>query len=140
MVELMGQPSYDESEWPLFRACMPTTPLSDEEFAGWLVRLDRLFRRGERFALALDVRDAPLPTATQRQEVAKLSSAWHERNPRRMAAQAVVMNSALQRGILTAILWLSGPPIRPAPFLPPQTPRRGCARWLLSPVQQRRAQ
>jgi hypothetical protein len=112
----VAAPTYDESEWPLFRARMPSTALSEAEFSGWLERLDQLFRRGERFALLLDVRDAPLPTATERQDVAKLLRTWHSRHPYRMAAQAVVLKSALQRGILTAILWLAGPSYPTRPF------------------------
>jgi hypothetical protein len=105
----VAAPTYDESEWPLFRARMPSTPMSDAEFSGWLERLGQLFQRGERFALLVDVREAPLPTATERQDVATLLRTWHARHPYRMAAQAIVLKSALQRGILTAILWLAGP-------------------------------
>ena len=129
----MAGPSYDESEWPQFRACMPETALSDREFAAWLERLDCLFRRGERFALALDVREAPLPTATQRQEVAQLLRAWYARNPHRMAAQAIVMKSALQRGILTAILWLSGPTYQTRAFSASVEAEAWLRKMLLSP-------
>ena len=136
----MAGPRYDDSEWPLFRARMPATPLGHEEFAAWLEQLDCLFRRGERFALALDVRDAPLPTAIQRQEVAKLLRTWYARNPDRMAAQAVVMTSALQRGILTAILWLSGPTYQTRAFSAVPDAEAWLREMLLSPFQQREAQ
>jgi hypothetical protein len=113
----MAAPTYDDSDWPLFRARMPATPLSETEFSAWLQRLDQLFVRAERFALMLDVRDAPLPTATERHDVAKLLNSWHARHPHRMAAQAVVLKSAVQRGVLTAILWLSGPIYPTRPFV-----------------------
>lgn len=116
----MAAPTYDESEWPLFRVYMPQQSLLAGEFSTYLKRIDDLFLRGDRFAIVIDARDAPVHTPTERQEIAKRMRASHARFPQRLAAMGIVMSSPLQRGIFTAIMWLAGPtyPIRPFPSMP----------------------
>lgn len=111
----MPAPSYDDSEWPLFRIRLSRFAMSEEEFLAYLKTVDDLFLRGERFALVIDARDAPVHTPRERQEIARHMRASHARYPYRLAAMGVVMSSAVQRGIFTAINWLAGPtyPIRP---------------------------
>jgi hypothetical protein len=108
-------PTYDDSEWPLFRVRMPRVAMSEEEFFRYLKHVDDLFLRGDRFAIVIDVRDAPIHTAKERQEVARRTRASHARYPHRLAAMGIVMSTPLQRGIFTAINWLTGPafPVRP---------------------------
>jgi hypothetical protein len=80
--------------------------LSPSEFEASLDYIDALFRRGERFAVMMDVREAPPPTASQRRLVAARASAMYAVHPTRMVGMALVMSSAIQRGVMTAIQWL----------------------------------
>jgi hypothetical protein len=102
-------PAYDDSAWPVFRVRLAPVAMPDDEFARYLEQIDKLFLRGERFALVIDAREAPAHTAKERQEIAKHMRASFERYPHRLAALAIVLESALQRGIFTAINWLAGP-------------------------------
>jgi hypothetical protein len=90
---------------------------SPAEFTAYLKHIDDLFLRGDRFAIVIDAREAPVHTPTERQEIAKHMKASHARFPHRLVAMGIVMSSPLQRGIFTAIMWLAGPtyPIRPFP-------------------------
>lgn len=101
----------------MFRVRMPQQTLASAEFAAYLKRIDDLFLRGDRFAIVIDAREAPVHSPVERQEIAKHMKASHARFPHRLAAMGIVMSSPLQRGIFTAIMWLAGPtyPIRPFP-------------------------
>lgn len=102
-------PSYDGTRWPLFRIRLPPTALSEEQFEDFLQRIDALFLRGEQFAVVIDARGAPPPTPRERQEIGKRVRLAYGRYPTRLLAMALVLDSALQRGIFTAINWISGP-------------------------------
>jgi hypothetical protein len=108
-------PSYDDSGWPVFRIRLPHAAMCESEFSAYLKTVDDLFLRGERFALVIDARDAPVHSAKERQEIAQHMRSSHARYPYRLAAMAIVMSSPVQRGIFTAINWMAGPtyPIRP---------------------------
>jgi len=101
----MAAPNYDDSEWPLVRIRLPAG-LAASEFEASLDYIDRLFLRGQRFAVLLDVRDAPPLSAPQRKLVADRSNAMYARYPTRLAGMALILSSAIQRGIFTAIQWL----------------------------------
>lgn len=111
----MAAPSYDDSEWPVFRIRLSRLAMSEAEFSAYLKAVDDLFLRGDRFVLAIDARDAPIHTPRERQEIALHMRASHARYPYRLAAMGIVMSSPVQRGIFTAINWMAGPtyPIRP---------------------------
>ena len=112
----MAQPSYDNSVWPLFRIRLSRLAMNEAEFSEYLKTVDDLFLRGDRFALAIDARDAPIHTPKERQEIAVHMRASHARYPYRLAAIGIVMSSPVQRGIFTAINWLAGPTYPTRPF------------------------
>lgn len=101
----MATPTYDDRQWPLVRIRL-AQDLSEQEFEAALDYIDALFLRGQRFAVLLDVRTAAPLTAPQRKAVAERSNASYARHPTRLAGMAIVMSSALQRGVFTAIQWL----------------------------------
>jgi hypothetical protein len=111
----MAAPSYDDSGWPVFRIRLSHFAMSESEFAAYLKTVDDLFLRGDRFAVVIDARDAPVHSPKERQEIAQHMRASHARYPYRLAAMGIVMSSPVQRGIFTAINWLAGPtyPMRP---------------------------
>jgi hypothetical protein len=106
----MVTPRYDDSDWPLFRVFLPAVDLSDEVFLAFVDRLDRLPLRGNKFAVLLDVRSAPPLSAKRRQLLSERGNASYERYPGAMVGMAVVMSSAIQRGIFTAIHWMMRQP------------------------------
>jgi hypothetical protein len=101
----MAATLYDDSQWPLVRIRLPAA-LDTAELVVSLDYIDALFLRGERFAVLIDVRDAPPLTAPQRKLVAERSDAMYARYPTRLAGMALILSSAIQRGVVTAIQWL----------------------------------
>jgi len=81
--------------------------MSEEEFHHYLDTVDALFLRKECFVLVIDARVAPVHTPKERQEVAERIRLSYEHYPRGMAAMAILLETSLQRGIFTAITWLS---------------------------------
>lgn len=96
---------YDDGQWPIYRVTMGPIDLDDREFATFMATLDGLFERGQRFGVLLDVRQAPVLSAKRRQAVGEHAKATFERFPGRCVGIAVVLSSALQRGVFTAIHW-----------------------------------
>lgn len=84
---------------------------SDAELGGFLEELDGVLRIPGRKVCVIDLTQAQPGTARQRQ----LQAAWIGKNEvvlaRGFAAAAIVTDSALIRGTVTAVFW-----IRPLPF------------------------
>lgn len=78
--------------------------------AQWLGAMSKADAAGKRLVLFVDGLRSEGLSAKQRQVTADFTTK-HEGLIRRVClAQAVTLESALQRGILTAILWLKPPP------------------------------
>ena len=103
----MGAPHYDTSRWPLVVVTPASDPMTDAEFASYLDWMDKLFLRGGKFAVLLDSRRAPPLPAKRRQIIGQRHKAVVDRHPGRLVAFAFVISSAVQRGIFTAILWIT---------------------------------
>ncbi|HTV20922.1 MAG TPA: STAS/SEC14 domain-containing protein [Polyangiaceae bacterium] len=106
----MTAPHYDDKDWPLFRATVPRTEMDDDEFMAFVTTLDELPLRGGKFAVLLDVRASPPLSATRRQLLGERGNASYARYPGAMTGMAIVMSSAIQRGIFTAIHWMMRQP------------------------------
>jgi hypothetical protein len=65
------------------RIRLPASGLPPEEFEAFLNYIDGLFTRGQRFALVLDVRDAPPIDPARRKSIAEHSAATNQRYPSR---------------------------------------------------------
>ena len=103
----MAAPRYDTSRWPLVVVTLANVQMTDAEFATYLDWMDRLFLRRGKFAVLLDSRQAPPLAAKRRQTIGQRHKAVVERHPGQLVAFAFVISSAMQRGIFTAILWIT---------------------------------
>lgn len=103
----MAVPVYDTSRWPVFQARMPAEPMLEHEFAEHVERLTRLFATEKRIALLIDARGAHPLNALQRSALAAVYREAYERDSNGIVAVAVVLSTAIERGIMTAIRWAS---------------------------------
>ncbi|MFK7987131.1 MAG: STAS/SEC14 domain-containing protein [Sandaracinaceae bacterium] len=107
----------DESRHPIWIQTIPEAPELDE-FMGAFEHFDRRIReaatRTERLGLVVDMRKYGMGTSIQRQRAAKTNELAERLLGSRILGQAVVMESAMQRGALTAVQWLARPtwPVR----------------------------
>lgn len=101
----MAVPVYDTSRWPIFQARMPGEAMLEHEFAAHVERLTRVLATEKRVGLLIDARDAHPLNAKQRAAIAAVHRQAFERDPNVLAGVAVVLSSALERGIMTAIVW-----------------------------------
>lgn len=101
----MAAPIYDKGQWPIFQARMPAQAMSELEFAAHVEQLTRVLMSDERVALLVDARGAPPLNAKQRAAVAAVHRRAFERDPNVLVGIAVVLSTALERGIMTAITW-----------------------------------
>jgi DNA-binding transcriptional regulator YbjK len=86
-------------------------PFSDQELGTYLSQLDDVLRTPGRKVAIIDLLTAVAPPASQR----RAQAAWIERNEallrQNFTATAIVTDSALIRGVVTAIFW-----VRPLPY------------------------
>lgn len=120
----------DEGRWPIAIFESPGARLPGEiDSDSFYVELDRLLARGERFATLHDLRGTR-PDAARRRRFTD----WVETNKselsRWLAAHAVVVDSTLLRGIITAVLWMTAPPCPMRVF----DDRAEAERWLASMI------
>jgi hypothetical protein len=104
----MGAAIHDESGWPLYRVRLSRTAMTHDDFRAYVGGMQAPFTRGERFAVMIDTSDSPVPTALQRQEIARGMRVSTEQYPGLLIALALVASSLPHRGVFTAITWLVG--------------------------------
>jgi hypothetical protein len=106
----MGATSIDDSRHPLVLVTFHGS-LSEPEFDDYLERMSRLLDRHRKNVTVFDARKAKSPTATQRAKQA----AWLKTNrvvlEQYSCGSVFVIDSALVRGGLTAILWIAPMPV-----------------------------
>jgi hypothetical protein len=105
-----GTPTYDESEWPIFRVRMPPVALSAEAFEAHLDACSERIRRGKPFCMLIDMGEHPPLGAVRRKAVADRMMEDGQRFPGVMLGCALVVHSAPSRGGVTAINWVARPP------------------------------
>jgi hypothetical protein len=69
------------------------------------------FDRGQSFALVFDVRDSPPLPADQRRIIADHVDRRTAQHPHVRMVTAIVVSSAIQRGVVKAIVWLTRQPV-----------------------------
>ncbi|MCU0671301.1 MAG: STAS/SEC14 domain-containing protein [Myxococcota bacterium] len=106
----MGRFTVDSSEWPFVRVTYVDS-VDDAAFERYVQEQAALLERKEPYVVLFDARRSGMPTAKQRQRMARYMRD-HETQLRRYCRRgAFVIESPLIRGALTAILW-----IQPLPF------------------------
>ncbi len=98
---------YDEGRWPFLVITMPPEELSDRDFAAHLDRVTAYFDRGERFGIVIDALHAPLLGAERRRQVAERIDQDLERHRDLLIGTAVLMSSAVGRGVFKVIVWMT---------------------------------
>lgn len=129
----MASPIYDRSQWPIFQARMPAQAMSEQEFAAHIEELTRVLMTDERVALLVDARGAPPLNAKQRAAVAAVHRRAFERDPDVLVGIAVVLSTALERGIMTAIVWAARTTFPTHAFATPELARV----WLREQLRER---
>jgi hypothetical protein len=106
-----SEAQYDTSDWPIFLVTSPRAVLSLEETVAHMRCVTEIgFARGEPFVLLFDARNAPRHNAAQRRIVADEMKRSQRLFPGLALGVGIVLRSSLDRGIVTAINWLAGPP------------------------------
>jgi hypothetical protein len=108
----LSLPTYDESEWPIFRVTMPPAALSDAAFQAHLDACSDRYKRDQPFCMLIDMGEHPPLGALRRKAVADRMLEDGQRLPGVMLGCALVVQSAPSRGGVTAINWIAQPEYR----------------------------
>lgn len=102
---------FDESRWPIVIVTTPRQIMNTETFDEHCRKTFAYYDRGQDFALVFDVRNSPPLPAAQRRIVAEHLDRRHAQHPNVRLVTAIVVSSAVQRGVVKAILWLTRQPV-----------------------------
>jgi hypothetical protein len=102
---------YDESRWPIVIVKTPPHVVDAATFHEECKRAFGYYERGEAFALIYDVRESPPLPAEQRRIVAEFTDRYSAQYPNVRMVTAIVVASAVQRGVVKAINWLTRQPV-----------------------------
>lgn len=109
-------PHIDETHWPVVVVTMPRHSMSDDELRKYLDRLTHYCTRGQPFVLVVDVRAAATLAPMQRRILADQLDLHAEEYPNIRRGVAIVLSSAVHRGIVKVFAWLTRKPLRIEPF------------------------
>lgn len=104
----MTAPKIDTSRWPLCRVSLPSVVMTPAELSGCLDTLQSFFARATPLTILIDARGASPPSARERQAIASRYRQWQHDYPGQLVGLAVVLTSAIERGVFTAITWAVG--------------------------------
>ncbi|MGC4087578.1 MAG: hypothetical protein QM756_06735 [Polyangiaceae bacterium] len=103
--------TFDERRFPIVIVKLPQRPLVGEAFEEHCRKAFSYFERGQSFAWVFDSRDSASLPADQRRIIAELTDASMAKHPSVRCFVAVVVASAVQRGVVKAITWLTRQPV-----------------------------
>lgn len=123
-------------DWPLVRLELPAgVDPRDVDQESFYREVDALLARGERFASLHDLRYAERLDAGRRKRFADWLKSRHDELRRTVIAHAPLVGSALQRGAITALMWIVEPPCETKVF----TDRPDAEAWLRQRLEAERA-
>jgi hypothetical protein len=99
----------DVRSFPLMCVRMPNATLSDEDVRTFVIEQRNVLLRRERHAVLADATHARAVTPLQRKLLAEWLEEAEPLNRAYTVCIAVVINNALIRGAMTAVLWLKTP-------------------------------
>jgi hypothetical protein len=121
----MGQIAFDDSQWPIVVVRYPKE-IEQADFTAHLERVSTYVRRAEPWGMFNDSRGAGQPNARQRQAIATFYDQHEALVREHWRGTAIIFDSPLIVGVLTALTWLRPPP---HPFKPFSNADEG-RRWL----------
>lgn len=101
---------YDDSRSPLIIFTWRGT-ISDADVESFTEKMIATLARQQRFAVLVDTRDSDRPTPKQRQRLAKWANDHASASKQFNVGVSFVIDKAIIRGALTAILWLAPMPM-----------------------------
>ncbi len=102
---------FDESRWPIVIVKTPTQLMDAAAFDDHCKKSFGYYDRGQSFALVFDVRESPALPAEQRRAIAEITDRRSAAHPNVHMVTAIVVASAVQRGVVKAITWLTRQPV-----------------------------
>jgi hypothetical protein len=112
---------------------MAPAAMTPTEFQDHLDVLTRLFDRAAPFAILIDCRGASPPSARERQKIGACMRQWQRDHPGQLVGLGIVLSSAIERGVFTAITWAAGPGFPSRAFGAPEDAEA----WLLAELKRR---
>lgn len=106
-----GGSEFDESRWPVVIVKTPPQEMDAKDFEAHCKQTFSYYARGQSFALVFDVRNSPPLPAAQRRIIAELIDRRRAEHPNVRMVTAIVVSSAVQRGVVKAIVWLTRQPV-----------------------------
>ncbi|AKF11786.1 STAS/SEC14 domain-containing protein [Sandaracinus amylolyticus] len=121
----MASIRFDDSQFPLVVTEWPDGEITDAELEQWIAKCTAGWPRGRQITLHLGMRATGL-TSLQRKRMSEFAKTNERMLAKVIVATAIVADSPVVRGIITAINWLAPPPYAQRVFA-----RRGEAEtWL----------
>jgi len=111
IVTTSARSTCDDTRWPVVVITIPKEPFDQAGFDDHCKKIFRYYERGQSFGWVFDVRNSAVLTAGQRRTIAEQTDALSTRYPQIRCFAAVVVSSAVQRGIVRAITWLTRQPL-----------------------------
>ncbi|MEZ4254959.1 MAG: hypothetical protein R3A78_04470 [Polyangiales bacterium] len=111
-MQTASHPWLDTSRAPVLVARLPASATDDEVRAYYAALEQYLFGQPRRYAFVTDARVAARATATQRRIAAEFERRTADYDKVWCAGVAIVADSPLARGLVTAVFWMA-PPIYP---------------------------
>ena len=107
---MAGSVQFDETSDPLYRMRYEGIP-GAEQWEGHFDRLSKWARRGTQYAVVIDAREVGMLPPTHRKAIVE----WINRDRFHLTANcaggALIFSSSLQRGLWTAIMWVTPIPV-----------------------------
>lgn len=99
----------DDSQWPVVTLRYPKV-IEHEDFMESLVRIVGFIHRGQPWVMINDARGSGAPNARQRQAIASMYESHDDVVRRHWRGSAIIFDSQITVGVLTALVWLRPPP------------------------------
>ena len=103
---------YDKSKWPVIKVTPPTN-VSNEDIIKILeefVEFISVEKKGERYGVVQDLRNTKGITSQQRKLITDNINGMKDYAAQYCVGSAMVFDSPVLRGMLTAIFWITKPP------------------------------